>query len=163
MKPCSKCKEIKPLDCFYKDKTKKFGRTAYCISCQIIKYNQNKETFLEANKKWRQENKEKYLAKKRVSSTQWQKNNKDKVRSISQAYQASKLKSIPKWLSEEQKQQILTEYSLAVWCSEVMKTPYHVDHIVPLRGENVCGLHVPWNLQVIPASVNIAKSNKWKD
>ena len=68
----------------------------------------------------------------------------------------------PEWLSKEQKQQIAAVYEHMRDCRAVTGEDYHVDHIVPLRGENICGLHVPWNLQVLPAYINTAKSNKFE-
>jgi hypothetical protein len=55
--------------------------------------------------------------------------------------------AMPAWVDEEEIKRIYRN------CPD----GHHVDHIVPLKGINVCGLHVPWNLQYLPATENIKK------
>lgn len=70
------------------------------------------------------------------------------------ARRARVLKALPKWLSLDQKRQLREIY-------ENRPEGYHVDHIIPLKGDNVSGLHVPWNLQYLPALKNFSKGNKY--
>lgn len=41
--------------------------------------------------------------------------------------------------------------------------PHEVDHIIPLKGRNICGLHVPWNLRVVTGEQNKRKRNSYTD
>ena len=69
----------------------------------------------------------------------------------------------PKWLTAEQKMEIRLKYRLAIEMSRSTGVRHAVDHIVPLQGEEVCGLHVPWNLEVVTQAENLKKSNKLVD
>ena len=67
----------------------------------------------------------------------------------------NRLRRTPKWLTKDQKADIALIYAFC-------PPGYHVDHIIPLQGKTVSGLHVPWNLQYLPAAENIRKGNKCK-
>jgi hypothetical protein len=84
---------------------------------------------------------------------QWKQINPGKYNSYRAKRRAITLQAIPKWLTKEQLEQMKQFY---------MNRPegYHVDHIYPLQGEGSCGLHVPWNLQYLPASENLSKGNR---
>lgn len=69
----------------------------------------------------------------------------------------------PKWLTPEQKLEIRLKYRLAIELSRRLGIPHAVDHIIPLQGETVSGLHVPWNMEVITQEENLKKSNKLID
>ena len=120
-------------------------------------YKANKEYYKAKNKAYLEANREKVYAKKR----EWQKNNpenhkryRENNRGIFTAIQAKRrariLQATPSWVNLEAIKEIY------VCCPK----GYHVDHIVPLKGKNVCGFHVENNLQYLKAKENMQKGNR---
>lgn len=173
-KVCSTCKESKCLSLFHNDKNQKDGKLSRCKSCELARkklyYNSNSDVIKAKNKAHHYANRDEVLLKKR---SYWD-NNKDKINakrrlikgrtSVQTAKRrANRLMATPPWLSEEHQKEIQNLFWLTRDLRSVTGEEYHVDHIVPLTNEIVCGLHVPWNLQILPSDINLSKSNSFDD
>ena len=75
--------------------------------------------------------------------------------------QAALKRATPSWLTKEHKQMIKQKLEIAKRLTETTGIPHVVDHIAPVQGKNISGLHVPWNMQVITMRQNAKKSNKF--
>ena len=96
----------------------------------------------------------------REAHRKWAKANPARVIENASKRRRGFVERVPKWLSKGHKAQINDFYREAARQTELTGIEHHVDHIMPLRGRTSSGLHVPWNLQVIPAKVNLTKSNR---
>jgi hypothetical protein len=103
------------------------------------------------------------LAEKREWQKTWKNRNQLWVRADTKARRRKHRLATPKWLTRRQKKEIRQLYQIAMTMTKTTGEKYVVDHIVPLRSEIVCGLHVPWNLRVITHEENLAKSNQLVD
>ena len=133
---CNSCKE--------KPKLKGNGVCRDCKNARARElYAQDPKTKLKTNLKYKEKNREK------IAKTQrdYVKRNPGYNRSASAKYRASKLKADLGFPTKE----------IYDSCPE----GYEVDHIIPLKGVNICGLHVPWNLEAIPADENRRKNNRY--
>lgn len=184
-KKCSVCKQDKDLEAFYNSKATKDGKTYTCKDCTKAyssKYKkENKESVEEYSKKYRKE----YYESNKEDKLQWQKeyrernleyrreydrkqskryyeSNKDSFLEKNARRRAQKLKATPPWVDEEHTKRLRSIYRACKNVSEKSGKPHHVDHIVPLKGENVCGLHVWWNLRIVPAQENLSKGNRFE-
>lgn len=120
------------------------------------RYRKSRDSELQDNKEYRLANKERLADYRRL----YIENNRDLINAISAKRRSVKLNATPKWLTSEDWIKIQLFYKIASILQKVHKIIYHVDHIIPLQGKNVCGLHVPWNLQVITAEENMQKGNR---
>ena len=135
-KTCTKCK-IKyqnPPEHFSKEKRNTDGLRSHCKSCIKLYIKSNKKHLKEYNKKY-------YINNKHLKTAR-----DAKRRSV-------KLQAIPLWIEYDLIKELYKKASIL---------KHHVDHIVPLQHNRVCGLHCIDNLQILSPYENISKSNKFK-
>ncbi len=153
---------VKPHECAASKPCKRCGATeryadGKCKSCA----SRRAKAFYEANI---EQVRQRHLAygkanaeKKRKIASDWAKANRAKRAEIWAAYYTAKLQAMPVWVDREQIKKI---YAQARAVSLATGIKHHVDHIIPLQGVNVSGLHVPWNLQILTATQNAIKKNR---
>jgi len=186
-KHCYICKKWLPLENYTKCKANKDGLNNRCKKCNSEymkkrrKENPNREreyyrTYKAKNynkiRERRLKNKDKYHKINLESCRKYRANNKEKRKEITRRYRqnnkgvvnnltakrrAAKLQATPPW-AELDKIKVL--YEKAKWLESVTGLKYHVDHVIPLRGEKVSGLHCWNNLQLLEEKENVKKSNK---
>jgi len=129
-----------------KEKVKEYRKTTARNCSERIKVN---------SKKYYQQNQEKM----RESNRLWNKNNRPRRKAIAAKYRAASLQASVPWANQEA---IASVYKECLEVSRITGILHHVDHIVPLQGKLVCGLHNEFNLGIIPAKENLTKSNKFE-
>lgn len=126
-----------------------------CTECEKEKNNS------EERKKYMSKYADKNRTKIRKIASEWQKKNKGKVNANTALRHTAKMQRTPAWLTKHDKLHIKCLYQVAAMRTRESGQVWHVDHVIPLQGEDVCGLHVPSNLQIIPAVDNMSKGNRY--
>lgn len=144
-KVCRGCREYKLFSEFHKRANRPQGYQNKCKACKAVQrkdhYRLNKD-------------------KENEQHREWSKNNRAACCYHANKRRATLSRGQPVWLSEDDKFIIREVHDMAVLRSTATGVKHHVDHIVPLNGDTACGLHVPWNLQVLTEEENLRKSNK---
>lgn len=171
-KTCGTCKAIKPRCEFHKRAASVDGLAYKCKQCvnQATKAwrgehpNAHRDWYL-ANRQhkakywanWRAENREAV----RHYMAEWGRKNQEKTNALRAKRHAAKFRATVRWANQEQIERL---YRQAAELTRATGIPHEVDHIVPLQGRIVSGLHWEGNLQVLPKHENISKLNRrWPD
>lgn len=176
MKQCTKCSCVQATTEFHKG-TNSDGLRTWCKTCVAAYKKQYRAVHAERLK----EQQRTYDAAKKDERCEYFKERylrrQEHIKAIGSAYRqqfpekhaakearrrTAKLVRTPAWLTVDDFWMIEQAYELAAYRSKLFGVSWEVDHILPLRGNLVSGLHVPANLQVIPAVVNRAKTNRFE-
>ena len=150
-------------------KSKRVTNTAY----HKAYYEANKARIAAVKRAYRAANKEKIIANKRAAylatreanlaqKREYRQANKGKINFLCSMRKKVVKQRTPVWLSPFDRLKIKCYYSVAAMLARNNKEPWHVDHIVPLQGKLVSGLHVPNNLQFLRGVDNVRKKNKFE-
>lgn len=150
---CNNCKQLKPYNALAKPQMKTsgfFGKV--CWDCHNIiqnaSYKANPTKALASAAKYRATA---HGAQVKANATAiWKQQNKGTCAAYTAAYTTAKLLRIPPWADLTAIQQVY---------QQAAEQGLTVDHIVPLRGKLVSGLHVHYNLQLLTGAENSAKGN----
>lgn len=160
MKTCNKCHIVKPTAEFYKKATAKDGLFWWCKDCH--------KAYLRANYAAAYSDPT-FAKKENLRICRYYREHPSKRIPLTGAkaaahvakYRSSKDQRTPKWLTTDDLWMLSEAYELAALRTKLFGFPWHVDHVIPLRGKLASGLHVPHNLQVIPGTDNVRKSNRF--
>ena len=145
-KQCTNCLVYKEFDDFHSDWREAYEYRSQCKLCCNA-----------ASKVRHHEN----PIQQKARSRRYRLAHKDVICKNAAKRRAIKLKATPIWLTKDDHEYIAELYKIAQELTEQTGVPHEVDHIHPLKGKSVCGLHCPDNLQVIPRAENRSKSNKF--
>ena len=145
-------------------------KAAITRAAYFVEYNRREEVKDRKND-WYIDNREQVIAASKITplhkkaqyKRDWKERNSIWVLADTKARRRKHREATPLWLSHKQKAEIRQLYQIAITMTQTTGEQYVVDHIVPLRSNEVCGLHVPWNLRVITREENAKKSNKLLD
>jgi hypothetical protein len=152
---CSKCKEEKLEELFYKSKATKTGYQNQCKECQYLGTKEPKRL---ENRREYSRNRRKPIELQREHWNQYYRRNKAHVHARNAERRAKRLQATPSWANNNY---IKLFYEMALLETERIGVKVTVDHIVPLKHNLVCGLHCEDNLQLLTHSENSRKNNQF--
>ena len=176
MKNCTKCNTVKEISMFHKGNNADGYRTwcKTCVSAYKKQYKIDNAERIKAiqraydalkNPLRREYFQQYYLNKKPqidAANRAYRKANLDKHTEKENRRRAAKLNRTPAWLTNDDYWMIEQAYELSALRTKMFGFDWEVDHVLPMQGKMVSGLHVPTNLQVIPATLNRQKTNRYE-